>query len=227
MSIVFSHTKQLQLATEFKQSNNNVIVNEDQQHLSSSDSVEICYNKSSSFKHSIHSNDHTPINIDDDDESICSSHYEEDEDSKMMELPILSHPQVTKINSIKLSLSPNNSRKIKYSPIKYQSTKNQMKQHNKHKTDINQFQVVNSINKCTLNAVKYQNSQIIFSRINCTYSHYWKRLSICFSLGILICCIIAFILTFYGNIWKYSFIFVVLIPFIIFCLFLFRLCLKY
>ena len=162
-------------------------------------------------------------------DSELSSNYEEDEDSKMMELPdvaiLLTDSERNKNKSIRL-ISPKQSNR--YSP---KQTPNQSP--TKYKKYDN-YTVIDCVHECTSNAMIYSDSKTLLKAINWTNSHFWKRFNLSFSLGLFCCSIIALILTLYNNynhdenyyIYKYSSICVILMPFLVFCIILFRICLN-
>lgn len=205
----------------------NVATKED---LSDSESLDISYVKQPSISTKLENNNSgnksfvISMNKVLKSDSELSSNDEEDEDSKMMELPdipmLITESERDQNKSIRL-ISPK--KNDKHSPKKQRKSPKKYKKYDK-------IEVVDCMHECTQNAMNYCDSKAL-NALNWTNSHYWKRFNISFSLGFFCCSIIALVLTIYNNdnnyVYKYSSICVMLAPFLIFCIILFRICIKY
>eukprot|EP00485_Elphidium_margaritaceum_P014511 CAMPEP_0202729626 /NCGR_PEP_ID=MMETSP1385-20130828/186227_1 /ASSEMBLY_ACC=CAM_ASM_000861 /TAXON_ID=933848 /ORGANISM="Elphidium margaritaceum" /LENGTH=458 /DNA_ID=CAMNT_0049395893 /DNA_START=42 /DNA_END=1418 /DNA_ORIENTATION=+ len=194
--------------------------------LSSSDDIEICYMKQLS------SRCNTACTMDIDIElasNSSSSVLDEDEDSKMMELPEMPMLPTTEStpyyhNQMPVNMYP------QYSPVLYARSLSTtiIKQHAHAPTA--HYEVVDDVDECLQSQEK---RECMLPTINCSRSHYWRRFGASFAAVLLVCSIPAVWLNMLHphhslvNVSKYVSLLLIALPWLIFAVMFVRICVKY
>jgi len=158
-----------------------------------------------------------------------SSNYEEDEDSKMVELPDIPI-FIADDEAVRMPLTPEQPSKGYHDPYSLvnrgRASPLQMFLSKGERSRYSKYKVVDTLDECLISI-----GPPPIRCFNDESAHYWHRMTLRLSMGILLCTVIAVTTTL--ELWSYSTmaiygaVGIFMMPFIIFCAFTLRICAKY
>jgi len=157
-----------------------------------------------------------------------SSHYEEDDDSKMMELPADIPIFIADDDAVRIPLTPKQRAKAlrgpmggdRASPLRLAQSAG------------SNYKIVGTLCECTVDAEPARCFERVLFALNAESPHcFWRRLALRFSLGFLLCSAIAVTATIELGARSAAAVYgaaaVFMAPFVVFCAFALRICAKY